>query len=175
MRSAHQAPLSPRFLNIDLDGVLVDFDGAARRLLGRPYADTPAAEAWGVLDKTPRLYRDLAPLPDAMELWEGIQAFAAREGNVRARILSALPQLTNRLTTAPADKIGWVRAHLSPQIWVVLVNGGGEKALIARPGDILIDDLERNVRAWRAAGGVGVLHTSARATLARLNELGAVR
>lgn len=51
---------------------------------------------------------------------------------------------------------------------VFLVNGGKAKAQMARPGDILIDDLPRNIDDWRAAGGTGILHTDARSTLRAL-------
>lgn len=160
-----------RYLNLDLDGVFPDFYNAARRILGRPYMEMTGAEAWGVLDKVPHLFRDLPPLADAMELWQGIQAFAAREGNVSPRVLSALPKLTNELRTAPGDKREWVRQNLSPTMPVLLVDGGLAKSHFARPGDILIDDLERNIRAWRAAGGLGVLHTDAKSSLQQLEDL----
>lgn len=157
-----------RYLNIDLDGVMPDFYRTARRILGRPYAEMSGAEAWGLLDKVPHLFRDLPPLPDAMELWAGIQAFAEREGDVELRVLSALPKLTNELRTAPGDKRQWVRTYLSEVMPVFLVNGGKAKAQMARPGDILIDDLPRNIDDWRAAGGTGILHTDARSTLRAL-------
>lgn len=155
-------------INLDLDGVFVRFYQAAALIIGRPYHEVSGAEAWALLDKVPHLFRDLEMLPDAQELWDGIQAFAAREGNVALRVLSALPLLTNELVTAPADKRIWVRKHLSATIPVMLVRGGLAKVLFVKPGAILIDDLDRNIRAWRAAGGVGILHRSARETLAEL-------
>jgi len=41
---------------LDLDGVLADFYGTARRLLKRAYAELPPEEAWGILGKTPNLF-----------------------------------------------------------------------------------------------------------------------
>lgn len=161
----------PRYLNLDLDGVFPDFYSTAHRILGRPYRELTGAQAWGVLDTVPHLFRDLPPLHDAMRLWEGVQAFAEREGGVALRVLSALPQLTNELRTAPGDKRHWVRHHLSPTMPVILVEGGKAKARFARPGDILIDDLERNILAWRAAGGLGILHTDAESTLRQLDNI----
>jgi hypothetical protein len=40
----------------------------------------------------------------------------------------------------------------------------------ARP-QVLVDDRIKNVEAWRAAGGIGVLHTSAGDSLLQLSRL----
>lgn len=159
-----------RHINLDLDGVFVDFYSHALAILGRPYASMTGAQAWGILDKVPHLFRDIPPLHDAKELWEGVQAFARCEG-AHPRVLSALPMLTNRLVTAPMDKLTWVRRDMDSNIPVLLVDGGLAKTLAVAPGDILIDDLARNINAWRAAGGIGILHTSAKTTLVELARL----
>lgn len=162
--------MTTRYINLDLDGVFVAFYPAAARIIGQPYKAVSGAHAWGVLDKVPHLFRDMAMMPDAQELWDGIQAFAVREGDVRLRVLSALPQLTNLLHTAPQDKRTWVRQHLSASIPVMLVRGGLAKILFVAPGDVLIDDLERNILAWREAGGIGILHVDAKSTLVELQK-----
>lgn len=158
-------------LNLDLDGVFADFYGVAASHLGCPYQSLSGAQAWAILDQIPNLFRDLPMLPDANQLWVGIQAFAAREGNVRLRVLSAYPLPTNALVSAQQDKRQWVSAHLSSQVDVVLVPSGLAKCVYVSPGAVLIDDLARNIDAWRAAGGIGILHVSAEQTLSELFAL----
>lgn len=166
-----QNPYSCIELNLDLDGVFVAFYQRAHEILGVPYESLPGAEAWFVLDRVPHLFRDIPLLPDAMMLWNGIQAIASRDGNIQQRVLSALPLLTNELDTAPADKIEWVRGNLSQTIPVALVSGGAAKVLYVRRGAVLIDDLARNILLWEQAGGIGILHRSAAETLAQLEKV----
>ena len=37
---------------------------------------------------------------------------------------------------------------------------------------ILIDDTAKNIADWEAAGGIGILHTDASSTIAKLKEIG---
>ncbi len=154
-----------RRVYVDLDGVLVDFYGATSRILGAHYKSLPSAQAWGELEKVPHLFQKLPALADAQTLWEGIQ------GSGQVHILTACPKPTGLLNTAPGDKHVWVRRHISAAVPVIVVAHGLMKAQWALPGDILIDDLERNIRAWRDAGGLGILHRSAAETLAELAAL----
>lgn len=166
--STHARKITDIYL--DLDGVFVDFYGNAERLIGHPYKAVSGAHAWGILDKVPALFRDLPALPDAAQLWQGVRDVADLH-HVTVRVLSALPQLTKELVSAPQDKEHWVRTHLSPMPEVNLVHGGENKAVFATPHAVLIDDLPRNIDAWRAAGGIGILHCSAEQTLAELVSL----
>ena len=38
-------------------------------------------------------------------------------------------------------------------------------------GNVLIDDRPKNIEAWENAGGIGILHTSAKETINKLKEL----
>lgn len=154
-----------RNIYVDLDGVLVDFYTATSKILGVDYKSMPPADAWGTLEKVDNLFRHLPMLSDAMDLWEGIQ------GRGRVHILTASPKPTGKLHTAPGDKRAWVRHHVCSQVPVIVVGHGPSKARWAAPGDILIDDLERNIEAWVSAGGTGILHRSAAESLAKLKAL----
>lgn len=151
----------------DLDGFHADFYGRADVLLGRPYKGTPPAEAWGVLDKVPHLFRDLEPLTEGQKVWR-----AMRHCRVPQEVLTAKPKPTGLLTTVDADKRYWVARHMSPTLPVTTTISGAAKALYAAPGRILLDDIQRNIDAWIAAGGIGILHVSADETLAQLEALG---
>jgi hypothetical protein len=157
----------PTLIYHDLDGVHVDFYGRAGELLGRPYKETPPAEAWAVLETVPHFFRDLAPLSEGQRLWR-----ALRGARVPQEVLTAMPRPTGLLTTVDADKRAWVARHLSHDIPVTTVVSGAAKALYAAPGRVLIDDLPRNINLWVAAGGIGILHVNADDTIAQLASLG---
>lgn len=154
------------FINLDLDGVFADFYGVAARFLGVPYQSISGADAWAVLDKVPHLFKTLPLLAEGKLLWNGLQPYKEH-----LRVLTARPRPTGYLTSAAVDKRYWVRHVLSPTLQVLTVDHGAAKAQFAAPGELLIDDLERNILAWEAAGGIGILHIDAATTLARLRQL----
>ena len=47
-----------------------------------------------------------------------------------------------------------------------------QKKDYANENSILIDDRSKNIDQWRAAGGIGILHTDAASTIEKLKELG---
>lgn len=154
-----------RRIYVDLDGVLADFYRFVRMTLGASYQSMPPATSWGHLDKVDHLFLHLDVLPDALELWRGLETYGERA------ILSAAPLPTGKLATAREDKTKWVRQHVCQTSTVLIADKGELKAAWAYPGDILIDDQARNINAWTKAGGIGILHTSAQDTLATLQRL----
>ena len=42
----------------------------------------------------------------------------------------------------------------------------------ANEHSILIDDMQKNIDQWKAAGGIGILHTNAKDTIKKLKDLG---
>lgn len=46
-----------------------------------------------------------------------------------------------------------------------------KKQIYARPKSILIDDWDRNIKHWREAGGIGILHTSAADSIDKLKSI----
>lgn len=154
-----------REIYLDLDGVFADFFGATQYRLGKHYRQMPPREAWKVLERVPHLFRDLPLLPDAQQLWDGLQ------GKGTLRFLTAVPRPTGFLKTAAQDKVLFVEANLSRTTPVITVRDGVTKARWANPGAVLIDDTPRNIDAWVAAGGIGILHTSAQTTLDKLATL----
>ena len=154
---------------VDQDDVLAEFYGTTGIILGAPFQSLSPAVRWGRLEQVPRLFRYLPVRPDALELWQGLEGRGSRS------ILTAMPQPTGLLHTAAADKVEWAREHITPTAPVIVAESGLAKAAWARPGAVLIDNLQRNIDAWVAAGGIGVVHTSAADTLAQLDALGIVQ
>ena len=63
----------------------------------------------------------------------------------------------------------WIAKNLSnvgKEIFVPAV----QKSAFAKPNRILIDDMQKNIDAWEAAGGEAILHTSTTETLTTLKE-----
>lgn len=147
---------------LDLDGVFADFKKRFKEIVHFDYETDPAG-AWKRLDQVDHLFLTLEPFPYAHEMFTIIQSYG-----VETKMLTALPRTTGKLNTAAADKTAWVRQHLSSTIEVICTDGWSGKAAYAHPAAILIDDMQRNIDAWRAAGGVGIRHTSQEDTLMQL-------
>ena len=105
---------------------------------------------------------------DADDLVEGIMfAFSDME----IEVLTAVPILT-AFPTAASDKEERIQEHY-PYGWKFKIGSHAkDKHKHAAPGDILIDDKALNIEQWIAAGGIGILHTSADDILDQLCRLG---
>ena len=58
------------------------------------------------------------------------------------------------------------------QDWLLIPTfKGSQKAAFAHKKAVLIDDREKNIDCWVEAGGIGILHTKADDTIAKLNEI----
>jgi len=145
----------------DMDGVLADFVKFANEKSGGKFTDSH----W---DKLPdNTYELLDPMPDAKKLFSFINKY-------RLYILTAYPSAKrgNISKEAPEDKIMWMKKVFNfprSKIYTVL---RAEKKDYAKENAILIDDDVRNIKEFKAAGGVAILHTSADSTIKRLKELG---
>jgi hypothetical protein len=51
-------------------------------------------------------------------------------------------------------KLRWLKERFGPHFTGVHLHA--DKAQLAAPGRVLIDDCDRNIRAWAAAGGIGI-------------------
>lgn len=155
----------------DLDGVLVNLVKRAKDLFGfEPKGHLEkrdkAKEAifWSkvaLLYTTGKeFWRPMEPMPDAMELWNFIEPLDPSILTSRGKI----PQ-------AEAEKRDWVDGHLSDTVEVFVVASGSKKAEWATPTAILIDDTAHVIEKWKKAGGIGILHTSAKDTIEKLKKI----
>lgn len=104
---------------------------------------------------------DCPPSDDCFELWNYIKQFDLE-------ILTAVGQA--RFNAAP-QKLKWVQKHFGEGIKVNIVERSLEKAKFATPNSILIDDKMKCIGPFREAGGIGILHTSAKTTIAELQKI----
>lgn len=148
---------------LDLDGVMADFDGAFPKVFGLDHKGMADEAMWEKINGHPSFFRDLPPMPGALEFFERIK-------HLDPIILTACPKTNYK--NAATQKIAWVREHLSKDVLVMPVMGGSNKPLFMHAeGDILIDDFERNCLAWAAHGGVPILHRNFEQTGATLEML----
>lgn len=138
---------------LDLDGCFANFHQFVLDYTGEHYSPHTS---WSQLELIPNLFLQLDVIPGAKELFDYIYSFRDRYDIF---VLTAIPRPTYNLITASDDKKAWVAKYLSDEIKVCTVLGGrNKKHWVNRPGDILIDDAETNIKEWNKVGGCGILH-----------------
>ena len=141
-----------RRLYLDLDGVMADFDANFPAVFGLDHRSMADDDMWAKINSHPSFFRDMPRCPGALEFYAQIQ-------HMNPIILTACPK--SNYAHAATQKRAWVREHLGPNITVLPVMGGRNKPLFMHaPGDVLIDDFERNCEAWHSAGGNSIQHRS---------------
>ena len=154
----------------DMDQVLVNFLGGARRALGMEFNDPRLGsdkDKWFIIAQMPGFWRSLHWMPQAPLLWERIK-------DKNTYILSACP-LPEEAPLCPTEKKLWCADNLNLHENRVHTVKRAEKARYAQTNGIpnlLIDDHPRNVSEWEAAGGIAILHHTIPETLSELESRG---
>lgn len=153
-----------RRVYLDMDGVVADFAGHFRRVFQLDHRLIGAKAMWRHIHGVETFFRDIAPIPGAVEFFHQL----APAGPI---MITACP--AENYGRVAGQKREWAREILAPNVAVLPVIGGKNKALFMhQPGDLLIDDHGPNIEAWRMAGGVGILHRSFSETLSALQHHG---
>ncbi|SVB43238.1 uncharacterized protein METZ01_LOCUS196092 [marine metagenome] len=153
---------------VDMDGVLADFLTGCSAMIGQPL--TNDAKGHSEYDKrkpeltNKRLFRNLPPMVDMYELIAYI-----KHTHLPWEILSAAGSVNRELVVY--DKVKWIGQYVDPSIVVTCTFNGRQKAMFAKSGSVLIDDVKANIDAWEEAGGIGILHVSAEDTINTLKAL----
>jgi hypothetical protein len=150
-----------RRLFLDLDGVLADFDAGVMALLGMS-ADAYEAkhskkDFWFRIRRADDFYAHLPEMPDARILFDAVK-------HLDPVILTGLP-IGN---WAKPQKEAWVAEHFPGT--PVITTMARDKHKHMHPGDVLVDDRETHRATYEEAGVVFVHHTSAKASVAALEE-----
>jgi len=155
----------------DSDGVICDFHKAATKILGRRF-DHKIREADGEqINQVHDFWETLPLMPDFHAYWKVISKY-------HPHILTAVPSAPWKIKWGEVErgKREWYRKHLPeiPQLHIHVVerNQKQEYAKSGSTRNILIDDHLDNIQEWVAAGGHGIHHVSAKATIIQLKELG---
>ena len=153
-----------RQIFLDCDGVLADFDTAARQLFGQDSREAEEALGsdlfWSRITQCRDFYRNLPLTADARDLYEAV-------AHLNPIILTGCPEGG----WSEPQKIAWA-AHHFPSVKMITCRSRDKYLHIANPGDVLVDDYLRYRELWEKAGGIFVQHISAKDSIRRLAELG---
>ena len=158
----------PYQIYCDLDGVLVNFELAFKQLSGGKDWDSSIRDLG--LDKTWELvnaegskwWANLEWQKDGHQLWEFLK-------DKNPIILSAGATSVTKGLAEKGKRI-WCARELGTNVEVIVADRGTDKKYWSEIGHILIDDLEENIRAWRARGGIGIHHKNAPQTILELKQ-----
>ena len=149
----------------DMDGVLTDFEGRFEKYSdGLPPRDYEKKfgkdKFWELVDgEGVAFWVGMPWMSDGERYWDYIKDYDTE-------LLSS----PSRSNTSRLGKRLWVRNNM-PGVKLTLAQAYLKKNYAA-PNHILIDDRKSNIDEWRAAGGIGILHTSAADTIQQLKKLG---
>jgi hypothetical protein len=153
----------------DLDGVLVDLDKGVKQLTGGlgygDYAKTKGHDAmWALINQGGSIWWATLPwTPNGKKLWNFIKTY-------KPTILSAGSK-RNSGDIAIKGKKEWCFKNLGSTTDVIVTDSASGKQAYAKPNYILIDDFDRNIEEWKAAGGIGILHKDVDQTIHELNQI----
>jgi hypothetical protein len=150
----------------DMDGVLSDFDKRFMEFSdgippGQYEQRKGREEFWKLIDDTVGVpfWAGMDWMSDGKEYWNYIEKY-------NPIILSA----PSKKEESKYGKRIWKKRNM-PNNKMILVPAWKKKEY-ANPTSILIDDRADNINQWEAAGGIGILHTDAASTIAKLKKLG---
>ena len=150
-------------LYLDCDGVLADFDGGVERLTGlssHAYQKKVGIGGfWKTLARTDAFYTSLEPLPGALEMVDRLR-------HLQPTILTGLPMGK----WAEPQKRAWGEKWF-PDIPMITCMAR-DKWKFASPGDVLVDDREKQRASWEDKGeGRFILHRTPEQSLVELGEI----
>jgi hypothetical protein len=151
--------------------VLADYDKRANEILATPYYDHykfdfifGAEEYWRRLHATGDFFLSLELMPDAAEL-----LYYVEQTGREVKVLTALPKTNPE--AVKSQKEAWIELNLGSKYEVICCKTP-EKPNYCKPGDVIIDDRYVNAPAWIKAGGIYIMHTTARESINSLMALG---
>jgi hypothetical protein len=157
---------------VDMDGVVADFDQRFKDLSGigpREFEEKYGKDAfWDFIDEG----------ENKLKFWVGIPQMSDAK-----QLIDFVSKYDYEMLTAPSIKkqssmgkglwmINQTKNGLFPSKPKVNYKSAKNKKDFAAPNHILIDDREDTINSWNAAGGIGILHTSAANTISQLKKLG---
>jgi len=155
---------------VDMDGVLCDFTLAAKRATGQDWQGLRTGQDWKTIANTKNFWANMPWTRDGKQLWSYLSKH-------KPHILSAY---SVEDPNCIPGKMKWLRKEVGyTQKFMINIVRRREKKNFAMKGSdvgkrpaILIDDYPKNVQQFRAAGGIGIEHTSTSSTINQLKRFG---
>lgn len=152
-------------LYLDMDGVLVDFEGGFKRMSGGmnlkqfAQANSDQAARNQYLEAGMTFWTGLDWIQGGKELWDAsIRLFD------RVAILSSAGTTDEaKAEVVEMGKRTWLKKNI-PSLMperIFIVRGKHRKQEFAAKNSILVDDIGVTIKQWNQAGGFGILHNSA--------------
>ena len=150
----------------DMDGVLVDFLGGVMKELdisNIPSQDEIDNFLSTLQGSSKTFWSELEWMSDGKKLWDTLK-------DLNTEILTACPDNCKLQPSVIRGKKMWCKSNLKISNGVNVTTRKGKLKFVG-PKNILIDDFIKNVNNWKAKGGIGIHHRTARATLVELKNI----
>lgn len=151
-------------INVDVDGVMADFDAGFPLIFGVHHDTITEDEKWAMVRGHENFFGALPKMPHAQDLLHALR-------HTSYHFVTGCPK-SNYIPTA-IQKRGWLNASLTmrPDTMIIPVPGGSTKCVMMHaPLDVLIDDHTKNCAAWVEAGGIAIKHNNVTETLTKLHQ-----
>jgi len=148
-------------LFLDLDGVLAGFDEHVHALTGSLPHELGDDGLWDHVLQYPTFWLDIPLKEGADALWEASLTF-------RPIILTGCPR--RDFDNAANLKRQWVARHFGSDVEVITCLSRDKQVHIRSGGDILVDDRHQNIKRWKKAGGLGILHKTADLSISEMRQ-----
>ena len=156
---------------VDMDGVVADFDKRFTDLSGMSPSDYESKNGKNA-------FWDFIDVKHKLAFWVGIQPMSDAQS-----LMDYVSKHNYEMLTAPSIRKeslmgkglwirNWTNKGLFPSKPKVNYKPAKNKHHFAAPNHILIDDKPSTIDSWNAAGGIGILHTSAGNTINQLKKIG---
>lgn len=134
---------------VDLDGVLADFVAGCVQAFGKTPEEL-GEDLWPFIVNYPSFFAKLPKTKGCDRLWTALRPY-------QPKVLSTCEQVERLIK----DKKLWCSQNLTGASGsnVIISPPDRKPSFMCRAGDILIDDRPKEIAAWQAAGGIGILHT----------------
>jgi hypothetical protein len=169
----------------DMDGVMCDFDLQFTQMIGSSPKEFESQygtlKFWNeIANKGELFWSSMEKMPDFTQLKDGIVKIV-NDNNLDLQVLTSTSgnwiiknhprdEAKEVIRNIEKGKLEWLRNNWSG-LKVNFSGSGGSKAKFAKSNSCLIDDLSKNIESFEAAGGKGIIHTTASKSLNDLQLL----
>ena len=159
-----EAATKPKYeIYCDLDGVLCDLEAHFKAVTGQVFEPDRRPNQWNMYNKLPKeFWSDMPWTVDGKELWKFLIPY-------KPKILTAAGSRDRDRIWA--GKREWCTKNLGSRVDVIITERSSLKYVVAKPGRILVDDMESNIKQWNQHDGIGIFHVSAKMSIAKLKKI----
>ncbi|AXH72491.1 MAG: 5'(3')-deoxyribonucleotidase [Caudoviricetes sp.] len=134
-------------LFLDLDGVFANFEQHYFNMFGHTHNSVPDWKMWKNINSNDSWWTTILKFEHFDDMWDNLKMF-------NPIILTGCPK--SNYEEAVIGKKQWVKKHFGQDVDVITCLSKDKQKYMKNPGDILIDDMEKNCTNWRNAGGYAI-------------------